>query len=324
MQLRHLGLAILGLAAAVAVAACSGEGPQGRPSPGGTAAPGGRGTIAYVDKDGCIARADGSTGAAVAAPFCANSRGGVGAVTWIDGQRLAFTTAEARGLGWQLVDFATGRVEVMDMQEAPRVFLIPPQYWSPRGEQVRIDSEGVATVEAEGGPVRVFPPAGGDPDATTRLVAWSPDADSLILSVSTSKELWIVERDGTKPRRLAAASRGVASWWIPHVGATPHADLTCSVIVEGSYTCLPGVRPPVLGTATADFGWSPCPGATGYEFQVLDGGGEVVFERVVAGNYLHVPLAGLPRGDLRWKMRALIGPSPAPWTEEAAFPAAAS
>jgi hypothetical protein len=240
-------------------------------------------------------------------------------VTWIDGDRLAFVTAEGRALGWQLVDFRTGRVTVMDMQEAPRVFLIPPQYWSPRGEQVEVDRAGVATVSTSEGRLAVFPRPGEDADPTTRLVAWSPDANSLLLSVTTGKGLWVVGRDGSNPRQIATASRGAATWWMPRVGATPHADLTCSVIVEGSYTCLPGVRGPVDGGTTFDFAWSPCPGATGYEVQVLDSSGKVVFEVLTAGNFAHLPKARMPAGEHTWRIRSLIGPNPAPWSEPAPF-----
>jgi hypothetical protein len=320
MRRPSTAFAVAVLIAFVAGACSGGSTNQSAPS-GDDPAVGSGGTIAFVDKNGCISRVSGATGATVAAPFCTTSRAGVTALTWIDGRRLAFTTAEARALGWQLVDFDTGRVEVMPMQEAPRVFLIPPQYWSPMGEQLEVDASGVATVEADTGPVRVFPPPESKPDPATRLVAWSPDAGALILSVTTGKDLWVVGRDGANPRRIAEATRGVASWWMPRVGATPHADLTCSVIVEGSYACLPGVRSPVVGSGEVAFSWSPCPGATGYEFEVLDASGATIFATVTAGQFLHVPFSALPSGASTWRMRSLIGPSPAPWTTPASFPA---
>ena len=201
------------------------------------------------------------------------------------------------------------------MTEAPRVFLIPPQLWSPLGERVDVDGFGRATVETDEGSVQVFPPESREPDSSTRLVAWSPDAGSMILSVTTKKALWVVDRDGSNARQIAAESRGTASWWMDNAGATPHADLTCSVITAGSYACLPGVRGPYDGGETYDFAWAPCPGATGYEIQVLDASGATVFETLIAGSFAHIEKAELPDGELTWRIRAIIGPTPAPWAD---------
>lgn len=309
--------------AALILAGCSGgSATQGGDTPGPPAGAS-RGTIAFVDANGCIARVDGGTGKAVAQPFCTSSRAGVTSLTWLDEDRLAFNTAEGKGLGWQVVNFTTNAVEVMPMVEAPRVSIIPPQYWSPRGEQVRVEG-GRALVISSESIIQVYPQASRQTDRSTRLVAWSPDADAVILSVTTNKELWVVDRDGDGARKVASASKGIASWWMPHVGATPHADLTCSVIVEGSYTCLPGVRGPREGETTYDFAWSPCPGATGYEFEVLDSAGKRVYSTVTSASFLHVPRGGLDSGEFTWRIRSLIGPEPAPWSEAQPLTPAAS
>lgn len=293
------------------------------PSSGGgaPAASGGLGTIAFIDANGCISRIDAQSGGLVASPFCAPSRAGVQLVTWLDAGTAAYATAESKALGWQVVDFASGSSKRMEMAEAPRVFLIPPQFYSPRGEGLEIDEAG--TVYRDD--VRIFPPESKSPDPATRLVTWSPDADWVLLSASTNKDLWIVGRSGENPRQLAAKSRGVASWFMPASGAMPHADLTCSVTTAASYSCMPALRTPLDNVliratgaaATLDLSWSACPGATGYEVEVYAAGSDSpAFRQVTAGTFSHPLLSSLPAGELRWRVRALIGPTPAPWAAE--------
>ena len=105
----------------------------------------------------------------------------------------------------------------------------------------------------------------------------------------------------------------------------PHADLTCSVTTAASYSCQPALRMPPDGVllraagpgSTLDLSWSACPGATGYEVEVYAGESEMpVFRKVSAGTFSHTLLSALPAGELRWRVRALIGPTPAPWSEE--------
>ncbi len=319
----------VGVLAVLAASCGAGETPPvgqaGTPAP--RSAGDALGTIAFVDDDGCITRVAAATGQATGTPFCAESRAGITSVSWLDAGSAAFATAEARALGWRKVTFATGDVETMLVAEAPRVFIIPPQFYSPRGEQLEVDDTGVVYRAAETGGVRIFPPAGQDADPSTRLVTWSPDGDWVLLSTSTDKELWMVGRDGASPRRIAASSKGVASWFMPAVGATPHADLTCSVITAGSFSCAAALRSPEPGATLdplesegmLDLTWSTCPGATGYQLVVATREGTVLVDRISVGTYFHEELAAVGvtgATDLVWKVRALIGPRQAPWSEE--------
>lgn len=290
------------------------------------------GVIAYIDPSGCIARVDAASGVPVAAPFCPSSRQGATSVTWIDSNSAAYVTAESRALGWQLVHFDSGKTETMDIIDAPRVFLIPPQFYSSLGERLSIDQEGVVSRDDAEADVRIFPPGTKPPDASTRLVAWSPDGQWVLLSTSTDKELWIVTREGQNPRQIATKSKGVASWFMPGVGATPHADLTCSVVTSQSFGCVTPLRLPrdaaVLAnsdSSTIDFTWSACPGATGYEIRIFtDNFEKPVATAFVVGTFFHQPAAALPVAELRWRVRALIGPLPAPWSEERTLAVGAS
>lgn len=282
------------------------------------------GLIAYIDTSGCIARVDAANGSPPGAPFCPPSRQGATSVTWIDSKSAAYVTAESRALGWQLVHFESGKTQRMDIADAPRVLLIPPQFYSSRGERLSIDAEGVVSRDDADADVRIFPPAPKAPDDSTRLVAWSPDGEWVLLSTSTDKELWIVGRDGRNPTKIASASKGVASWFMPAVGATPHADLSCSVTTSQSFGCVTPLRLPLDGATvvptgadpTIDFTWSACPGATGYEVEVSGSvAGIPSLSAVVAGTFLHQSVDSLPGTALRWRVRALIGSVPAPWSE---------
>lgn len=285
------------------------------------------GVIAYIDTHGCIARIAVSTNQLVSAPYCASSRKGVTSVTWIDADSVAFATDEARALGWQIVHFSTNTSETLPITDAPRVFLIPPQYYSPLGERLSVDGEGVVSRADDAGNVRIFPPDGMATDESTRLVAWSPDGQWVLLSASVEKDLWIVGRGGENPRRIASASRGVAAWFMPSIGATPHADLTCSVTTSQSFGCVTPLRLPTEGTSfsraaggTVDFSWSACPGATGYELEIYRADEkDPIFTTIVVGTFSHEAVASLPEGNLRWRVRALIGSFQAPWSPDRPF-----
>jgi len=316
------------LFAALALAGCSGpvRTPAGNVSTGGAEGDP-LGVIAFVNTQGCIERVFAASGESAGEPFCASDRAKITAITWMDADSLAFGTNEGRALGWQLLRVSTGLAEAMPIAEAPRVLLIPPQFYSSRNERLDIDAKGVVSRVDEVENVRIFPPEGRDPDTSTRLVAWSPDGQWVLLAATTSKDLWVVGRDGSNPHRVASASRGVASWYMPAVGATPHADLTCSVVTEQSYGCAVPLRQPsdgatIIGTPgeTADFGWSACPGATGYVFELYaEGSNTPLYSTIVVGTFLHRPLDTLPDSRVRWRVRALIGTLAAPWSEERTF-----
>ena len=325
----RIGLPLLGLATALLLAACGSSVSTPNPPTGPGTAAGAidpLGTIAYVNTNGCIARVAPSSGQPIAAPYCPASRKGATSVTWIDADSAAYATDEARALGWQLVHFSTGVSEVMPVAEAPRVFLIPPQYYSPRGERLSIDGEGVVSLAADQGDIRIFPPPGKQPDNSTRLVAWSPDGDWVLLSTSTDKQLWIVGRTGESPRMMASASKGVAAWFMPSVGATPHADLTCSVTTSQSFGCVTPLRMPLEGStfsavnSTIDFSWSSCPGATGYELLIYaTDPSQPLLTTLVVGTFSHQSAASFPAGELHWQVRAHIGTFPAPWSQARTF-----
>lgn len=281
------------------------------------------GVIAYINTHGCIERVSATTGQPAGPAYCAASRTGVTSVTWIDANSVAYATSEAQALGWQRVRFDTGVSETMPIAEAPRVLLIPPQYYSSKGERMTISPEGLVALSTTETYVPVFPPGGKSPDASTRLVAWSPDGEWVLLSTSTDKELWVVGRTGANPHRIATESKGVAAWFMPEVGATPHADLTCSVITDQSWGCeaplrYPGDRATVKPdrNGIVDFLWSGCPGATGYLFEIYSAGSDApVVSGLVVGTFWHQSASELPPGELRWRVRALIGVAEAPWAE---------
>lgn len=280
------------------------------------------GVIAYINTQGCIARAAAASGQPLGQAYCADSRAGVTSVTWIDADSVAYATNEARALGWQIVHFSNRTSETMPIADAPRVFLIPPQFYSSRGERLAIDGDGVVSRADPDGDVRIFPPEGTKPDDSTRLVAWSPDGQWVLLSTSVDKEMWVVGRNGESPHRLVAESKGVAAWFMPSIGATPHADLTCSVTTSQSFGCVTPLRLPTDGTTyslsdggTVDFSWSACPGATGYLLEIYTTDENTpVFSTLVVGTYSHQPLAALPAGEVHWRVQAQIGASPAPWS----------
>jgi WD40 repeat protein len=311
-------------ALSLSLVACSPGGGSRTATPGDGVATGTLGVIAYINTGGCIERVSASSGERSGQPYCAESRAGVTSVTWIDADSVAYATNESRAMGWQLVHFSTRASETMPIADAPRVFLIPPQYYSSKGERLAIDEDGVVSRADAEGDVRIFPPEGKGPDDSTRLVAWSPDGEWIVLSTSVDKELWVVSRTGESPHRIAESSKGVAAWFMPEVGATPHADLTCSVTTSQSFGCVTPLRLPIDGSTvnagdggSVDFSWSACPGATGYLFELYAAGaGAPVVSTIVVGTFSHQAVSGLPPGELRWRVRALIGASPAPWSEE--------
>lgn len=311
-------------ALSLSVAACApGDGSPAAPPVDG-AATGALGVIAYINTGGCIERVSAASAEPTGQPYCAESRAGVTSLTWIDADSVAYATNEARAMGWQLVHFSTRASETMPIADAPRVLLIPPQYYSSKGERLAIDENGVVSRADAEGDVRIFPPEGNQPDDSTRLVAWSPDGEWIVLSTSVEKELWVVSRTGESPHRIAESSKGVAAWFMPEVGATPHADLTCSVTTSQSFGCVVPLRLPMekmtvnaAAGGTVDFSWSACPGATGYLFEIYGPGGSApIVSTIVVGTFSHQAVSGLPAGELRWRVRALIGSSPAPWSEE--------
>jgi len=321
---RRLALVALAISGGLATACGVQSDPAGSGSGAPAGAQGAAGVIAFVDSSGCIARVEAATGQSVGSPFCTSSKAGVTSLVWLDADSAAYATAESRALGWQVVNFSTGATAKMDMAEAPRVSIIPPQFYSPRGEDLDIDKSGVVGRMEGESLKRIFPPEGVAPDESTRLVTWSPDADWVLLSTSTDKELWVVGRNGQNPTKLVERSRGVATWFVPSAGAMPHADLTCSVTTAGSFSCQPALRLPADGDsvrrnsgATLDLSWAPCPGATGYEVEIYTGDSvDPAIRRVVAGAFSHHNVDSLPTGTARWRVRALIGPTPAPWSPE--------
>lgn len=311
------------LALGLVAAACTGSvttPDQRAPAAATTADP--LGVIAFINTGGCIERVSAGTAQPVGQEYCAASRAGVTSLTWIDADSVAYATNEARALGWQIVHFSSRQSETMPIADAPRVFLIPPQYYSPKAERLAVDAEGVVSRVDSEGDVRIFPPDGKQPDSSTRLVAWAPDGNWVLLSTSTDKELWVVGRAGDNPHRVATASKGVAAWFMPAVGATPHADLTCSVTTSQSFGCVTPLRLPLDGAmventadAIIDFSWSACPGATGYVFEVYGADENApLLTTVVVGTFTHQRASALPQGELHWRVRALIGASPAPWS----------
>ncbi len=292
-------------------------------------APPDMGTIAYVDAGGCIARVPANGTPATDQPFCPQTRQGVTYVAWQDAASIAYVTPETAALGWRLVDFRAKTDELLPVDESPRIRILTtaPWYRSVQGEAVEVGSGGVVSRIENGQRIAIFTPgAGNGATGTARLATWSPDSQWLLLFVSPGDALWVVRRDGSSAWQVAASSRGQVAWFMPGVGALPHLDLTCTTVA--AFDCTPAPQSPQRGAkvvaspdGTVHLTWSVCPGATGYEVEVLPAGSDVpVISHLSVGTTFRVPVSALSGGgNWRWRVRSLIGDRAAPWSEEAAF-----
>lgn len=298
----------------VLAAGCGGV--AGTEAEGGTPAACDRGAIAYIDAEGCIAWVQLRTGAG--GRHCPATRSRVTALTWLDARTIAFVTPELARTGWRGFDVVRGDAFALDPLESPRILQVgAPQYYSVRGERIDIE-DGAATWTAADGVARrtLLAPGGGR--GHFAMVTWAPDGEGVILAEGAAKALWVVDRTGANPRRIAPASAGFASWFVPGVGAMPHTDLTCTLPSEATYRCQPAPWRPLAGEParpgeTLVFAWTACPGATGYELELRGPGGELLHRDVSAGQTQRVAPAA--PGAYTWQVRAIVGGVPGPWGE---------
>jgi hypothetical protein len=309
--------AVLAPALAVAIA-CGGEGAAGTSV---ESWPESRGAIVYVDAEGCIARVPGLG----AAPFCPDSPHAVSGLTWLDEDRVAYITPELAQAGWRVYDYATGSDGVLLPGEGPRaVHAGPVQPYSVLGDVLATDMEGDVWVLRGMERTLVYEDADADDPALPGLITWSPDGEWALMQDGRDQALVIIRRDGSEAVRLAEASGGVVSWFMPGAGGAPHMDFTCGFPTPETYACAPELREPdssIRGTLL--LAWQACTGATGYEIVVRDAGGAVVFREVVPGvaYRLHGSSLAGATGELRWQVRSLIGLDRGTWSAEAVLPA---
>lgn len=292
--------------------ACAGAPPAspGAPRP---AAPD-PGTIAFVDAEGCIAwvpLAGGQPGRA-----CPATRGRVSAITWLDARTIAYVTPELARTGWRAVRTDTGGDIALAPAESPRIYQVgAPQFYSVLGDRIDIEAGAAIFTSADGRARRTLL-APGPGRAALAMVTWSPDGEGAVLAEGAAKALWVVARSGGEPRRIAAASSGIVSWFVPDAGAMPHADLTCTLPGESTWRCEPQPWQPGEGQAAAAgeeavLAWSACPGATGYELEITGPGGAVIVSRISAAPAQRfTPPAP---GAYTWRVRSRIGSAPGPW-----------
>ncbi len=275
-----------------------------------------RGAIAYIDGEGCIAWVQLASGAG--ARHCPATRSRVTALTWLDASTIAFVTPELARTGWRGFDTTRREEFPLDPLESPRILQVgAPQYYSVLGERIDIE-DGAATWTAASGAERRTLLAPGNGRGPFAMVTWAPDGEGVILAEGPAKALWVVDQTGANARRIAAASSGVASWFVPGVGAMPHTDLTCTLPSEATYRCQPAPwRPladePVRSGEVVVLAWTACPGATGYEVELRDPGGALLHRAVSAGQTQRV-VPAVP-GVSTWRVRALVGGVPGPWGE---------
>jgi hypothetical protein len=314
---RALALAIP-LALAPAWFACAGAAPP-VPAPAGQevpAAPGNAaGTVAYVDTGGCIAWVPVEGGPAGRA--CPPTRGGITAITWLDAATIAYVTPELSRTGWRAIRTTTGEDIALDPLESPRIYQVgAPQFYSVLGERIDIENGAAAWTSADGTGRRILLAPGEGRDRLA-MVTWSPDGRGVLLAEGAHKALWVAFPHGSEPRRIAPASTGIASWFVPSAGAMPHADLTCTLPTEFTYRCQsepwkPSEAAEVPAGATVLLAYSACPGVTGYELEVTGPGGAVLLRRVSAAQVQRfTPPAP---GTYQWRVRTLIGAEPTAWS----------
>lgn len=308
-------LLLPGLILPLLLACANDPAPAGPPGAdfGGDA--GDSGAIAYLDADGCIAWVrlrDGARGT-----HCPDTRGRVTALTWLDADTIAYVTPELARLGWRGLRISTGAEFALDpVAESPRIYQVgAPQFYSVLGERIDIVDGSAAWTSADGSERRVLlaPGAGRGPLA---MVTWSPDGAAVLLAEGAHKALWVVDRAGAA-RRIAAASAGFASWFVPAAGAMPHADLTCTLPTEFTYRCQAAPWQPADGAPSVAgdeilLSWSACPGVTGYELEVVGPTGEVVHRRVSSVQAQRFTPPG--PGDYTWRVRTRIGAEPTAWS----------
>lgn len=283
---------------------------QGAPAP-----PAGAGTIAYTDGNGCIAWVPAAGGPSARA--CPPSRGGITAITWLDAETIAYVTPELSRIGWRAIRTSTGDDLALDPLESPRIYQVgAPQYYSVLGERIDIENGAVAWTSADGTERRILLAPGQGRDRFT-MVTWSPDGSGVLLAEGSAKALWVAYPHGGPPRRIAPASTGIASWFIPTAGAMPHADLTCTLPTEFTYRCQsepwkPGEAAATAASAEALLAYSACPGVTGYELEVTGPSGTALRRVSAAQVQRFTPPAP---GTYQWRVRTLIGNQPTAWSQ---------
>lgn len=282
----------------------------------------GAGTFVYVDPSGCIVRVDLESEAGPDVTVCPQTAQGVTAVSWLDAGRIAYVTPESERIGWRYYDFTTGEDGALLPGEGPpAIHAGPVQPYSMFGELVDVDAAGTVTVTSAEATRSVYSaPATADDLALPQLLTWSPDAQWIVLERSRERTLTIVSRDGSRAIDIAAASRGLVSWFMPAAGATPHMDFTCGLPSPEAYACSPILREALPGPLGEDvlLTWQSCTGATGYEIEVTSAAtGEVLVHEVLAATGYRLVLAdigGATAGELRWRVRPFIGNDRAAWS----------
>lgn len=312
MRRRRALLSLLAFVLVPFLLACAGAAPL---SPGAApAAARDPGTIAYLETAGCIAwvpLAGGPPGRA-----CPATRGGVSAITWLDARTIAYVTPELARTGWRAIRTDTGEDIALHPAESPRIYQVgAPQFYSVLGDRIDIEAGAAVFTSADGSDRRTLL-APGPGRGAVAMVTWSPDGEGAVLAEGAAKALWVVSRSGGEPRRVAAASSGIVSWFVPAAGAMPHADLTCTLPGESTWRCEPQPWQPAEGAPAAAgeevvLTWSACPGATGYELEITAPGGAVIVSRISAAQAQRfTPPAP---GVYTWRVRSRIGSAPGPW-----------
>ena len=329
---RWLGFAALAVAGSLAVGACSSGGDGASATvPATTRTLDSTGIIAYVDKDGCIARVS-PAGESAGQPYCPPTSYGVSYISWLDADTIAYNTPEVQRTGWRKVDFRRNVDEPLAVLESPRVLIYgQPQVYSMDGEQLGVGNAGEVYRVEDAGNVVIFTPPKSEAGDFTRVATWAPDAKWVLLERGSGKALWAVKRDGTGLRQVAKESRGLVSWFMPTAGVLPHPDLTCALPTESTYLCRvaprtpidAGLVDPVETGGWLNISWSPCPGVTGYELWIMPAGSETpVVRKLSGGTAYHAELgtfANNMAGSWHWKVRTYIGTMPGGWSEERTF-----
>jgi Tol biopolymer transport system component len=221
-----------------------------------------------------------------------------------DGTKLAYATAEERGLDWE-----NGAVVVIEVNDSgtrvgketriPVPEGLPCPTWSADGASLAYTTYGDLTVTRLGGDTTVLPPP--SPGHHWGDYAWSP-VDDLIAAIA-SDGIWLIPMGGGEPTLLREAAGGIGFLsWSPD---GTRLAVTTEIVKDGSGSAGPvriirvdGTEPDrEAGMASERVAWSP----NGDRIAYIDGEAGLVIVDPDGGNPMAIPEIEDPQGEGTWQ-----------------------